>query len=68
MRPSMAPIRRAVTEAEARKLLGDHGYPDVKDLSTDAEGNWSATAVVNGKPSKIGLSREGKFLSGTPGK
>jgi hypothetical protein len=57
---------RSITEAEARKLLSDHGYPELSDLVRDGEGNWTATAVVNGKPAKVGINRDGQVRSANP--
>ena len=47
------------TEGEARGRLEKAGYRDVKDLKKDGDGIWRAGAMVDGKPTSVGLDFKG---------
>jgi len=47
------------TEGEARRRLEKAGFHDVKDLKKDADGIWAGSAMMDGKPTNVGLDFKG---------
>ena len=47
------------TEGEARRRLEKAGFNDVKDLKKVADGIWGGSAMMDGKPTNVGLDFKG---------
>lgn len=55
-----APPGQQMTEEQARRTFAASGYPDIRELSRGGGGEWTATAIVNGRPQTVRLGRDGQ--------
>ncbi|NEU15017.1 hypothetical protein G3T14_23525 [Methylobacterium sp. BTF04] len=51
------------TEAQTQHRLGEAGYKDVTGLMKDDKGIWRGSAVLNGKPVKVGVDFKGNVAA-----
>ncbi|MCJ2049836.1 hypothetical protein [Methylobacterium sp. J-070] len=51
------------TEGEARRRLEKAGFHEVTDLKKEGDGIWHASAMMDGKPTSVGLDFKGNIAA-----
>jgi peptidase YpeB-like protein len=56
-----APAGAAMTEVQAKAKIESQGFTNVSELKKDAQGQWNAKAMKDGKPVQISLDTRGQI-------